>query len=147
METNVKFQAKKRPTIKLALSQRYEQHPICIRSQPYHCNRVLHTDDSCAWSLAVRLISVHCNVTDTSAEYLATLHKEGTILIRNVRKTLDTIAEHNEDAALALMRAAERTGDEVLRQQMLRVIHSLNQDALDLRVLRDDIALGNHKRA
>ncbi|OHC20845.1 MAG: hypothetical protein A3J71_00110 [Pseudomonadales bacterium RIFCSPHIGHO2_02_FULL_60_43] len=69
------------------------------------------------------------------------------MLIRTVRKTLDTIAEHNEDAALALMRAAERTGDEVLRQQMLRVIHSLNQDALDLRVLRDDIALGNHKRA
>ncbi len=68
-------------------------------------------------------------------------------MIRNVRKTLNTIAEHNEDAALALMRAAERTGDEVLRQQMLRVIHSLNQDALDLRVLRDDIALENHKRA
>jgi hypothetical protein len=68
-------------------------------------------------------------------------------LIRNVRKTLDAIAEHNEDAALALMRAAERTGDEVLRQQMLRVIHLLNQDAVDLRILRDDVVLGAHRRA
>lgn len=68
-------------------------------------------------------------------------------MIRNVRKTLDTIADHNEDAALALMRAAERTGDEILRQQMLRVIHSLNQDAVDLRILRDDVAMAAHKRA
>lgn len=107
----------------------------------------MRTDDRCAWNLAVRLITDHCNVTDIFAEYLATLDREGTILIRNVRKTLDTIAEHNEDAALALMRAAERTGDEVLRQQMLRVIHSLNQDALNLRALRGDISLGSHKRA
>ncbi|PTS82666.1 hypothetical protein DBR00_16210 [Pseudomonas sp. HMWF032] len=57
---------------------------------------------------------------------------------RNTRKTLTAIADHNEDAAIALMRAAERTGDEVLRHQMLRVIHRLNQDAIDLRSLRDD---------
>ena len=68
-------------------------------------------------------------------------------MIRNVRKTLDTIAEHNEDAALDLMRAAERTGDEVLRQQLLRVIQRLNQDSADLRILRDDVALGAHRRA
>jgi hypothetical protein len=60
-------------------------------------------------------------------------------LIRNVRKTLDSIAANNEDAAFALMRAAENTQDEVLRQHMLRLIHRLNQDAVDLRVLRDEV--------
>lgn len=66
---------------------------------------------------------------------------------RNTRKTLTTIADHNEDAAIALMRAAERTGDEVLRQQMLRVIHRLNQDAIDLRALRDEAQSSLRKRA
>ncbi|MBZ9666958.1 hypothetical protein H3221_019660 [Pseudomonas sp. LMG 31766] len=60
-------------------------------------------------------------------------------MIRNVRKTLDSIAANNEDAAFALMRAAENTQDEVLRQHMLRLIHRLNQDAVDLRVLRDEV--------
>ena len=129
------------------MSERYEQHLICIRSHSYFRNGVLRKDDSYVWGRAVRLISNHCNVTEIFVYYLARLHREGIILIRNVRKTLDTIAEHNEDAALALMRAAERTGDEVLRQQMLRVIHRLNQDAVDLRILRDDVVLGAHKRA
>jgi hypothetical protein len=74
-------------------------------------------------------------------------HTEGITLNRTTRKALNTIADHNEDAAIALMRAAERTGDEVLRQQMLRVIHRLNQDATDLRALRDDAEPGSRKRA
>jgi len=68
-------------------------------------------------------------------------------LIRNVRKTLDSIATNNEDAAFALMRAAENTRDEVLRQHMLRLIHRLNQDAVDLRVLRDEVFNPATKRA
>ncbi|PYC24460.1 hypothetical protein DMO17_10285 [Aquipseudomonas alcaligenes] len=60
---------------------------------------------------------------------------------RTLRKTLDLVASHNEDAALAVMRAAERTGDEVLRQQLLNVIHRLNQDACDLRSVREQLEL------
>ena len=56
---------------------------------------------------------------------------------RNIRKHLDMIAERNEDAALVLMRAAESTADELLRQQLLKAIHDLNQDALTLRALRE----------
>ena len=68
-------------------------------------------------------------------------------MIRNVRKTLDSIAANNEDAAFALMRAAENTRDEVLRQHMLRLIHRLNQDAVDLRILRDEAFNPATKRA
>jgi len=68
-------------------------------------------------------------------------------LIRNVRKSLDSIASNNEDAAFALMRAAENTRDEVLRQQMLRLVHRLNQDAVDLRMLRDEVSYVGEKRA
>lgn len=68
-------------------------------------------------------------------------------MIRNVRKTLDSIATNNEDAAFTLMRAAENTRDEVLRQQMLRLIHRLNQDAVDLRILRDEVFDPSAKRA
>ncbi|MGP9827739.1 hypothetical protein ACT048_25030 [Ectopseudomonas khazarica] len=68
-------------------------------------------------------------------------------MIRNVRKSLDSIASNNEDAAFALMRAAENTGDEVLRQQMLRLVHRLNQDAVDLRMLRDEVSYVGEKRA
>ena len=56
---------------------------------------------------------------------------------RITRKTIDSIAYRNEDAAVELMRAAERTGDAVLKQQLLNVIHNLNQDAADLRRLRN----------
>lgn len=58
---------------------------------------------------------------------------------RNIRKTLDLVASHNEDAALAVMRAAERTGDELLKQQLFNVIHRLNQDACELRDLREHL--------
>ena len=68
-------------------------------------------------------------------------------MIRNVRKTLDSIATNNEDAAFTLMRAAENTRDEVLRQHMLRLIHRLNQDAVDLRILRDEVFDPSAKRA
>lgn len=60
---------------------------------------------------------------------------------RTLRKTLDLVANHNEDAALTVMRAAERTSDEVLRQQLLNVIHLLNQDAGDLRSMREQMEL------
>ncbi|MFY1052943.1 hypothetical protein ACOQNP_15115 [Ectopseudomonas khazarica] len=68
-------------------------------------------------------------------------------MIRNVRKSLDSIASNNEDAAFALMRAAENTRDEVLRQQMLRLVHRLNQDAVNLRMLRDEVSYVGEKRA
>ena len=60
---------------------------------------------------------------------------------RTLRKTLDLVSSHNEDAALTVMRAAERTSDEVLRQQLLNVIHLLNQDAGDLRSMREQMEL------
>ena len=59
---------------------------------------------------------------------------------RNTRKTIDSIACRNEDAAFELMRAAERIGDAALKQQLLNVIHNLNQDAADLRRLRNCVA-------
>jgi len=65
-------------------------------------------------------------------------------VLRSARKTLDTVAGHNEDAAISIMRAAESLGDELLRQQLYRVIHRLNQDAAELRLLRD--ALGVEER-
>lgn len=60
---------------------------------------------------------------------------------RSMRKTLDQVASHNEDAALLLMRAAERIGDELFRQQLLKVVHDLNCDADELRALRDALEL------
>ncbi|MEO8490371.1 MULTISPECIES: hypothetical protein [unclassified Pseudomonas] len=56
---------------------------------------------------------------------------------RNLRKTLDSVADNNETAAFDLMRAVEKLGDEVLRQRLLNTIHRLNQDAYELRVARD----------
>lgn len=58
---------------------------------------------------------------------------------RRIRKTLDTVAFNNESAALAVMRAAERTTCEILRQQLLNVVHSLNQDADELRYIRENL--------
>lgn len=58
---------------------------------------------------------------------------------RNIRKTLDLVANHNEDAALALMRTADRTSDQVLQQQLFNLIHRLNQDACDLRSVREHL--------
>lgn len=58
---------------------------------------------------------------------------------RNLRKTLDSVAENNETAAFDLMRAVEKLGDEVLRQRLLNTIHRLNQDAHELREARDAV--------
>lgn len=66
---------------------------------------------------------------------------------RTTRKTIDVIASHNEDAALALMRAAERMSDELLKQQLFKVIHRLNQDAAELRMLRETLPFEEPKRA
>jgi len=58
---------------------------------------------------------------------------------RNLRKTLDSVAENNETAAFDLMRAVEKLSDEVLRQRLLNTIHRLNQDAHELREARDSV--------
>jgi len=46
-----------------------------------------------------------------------------------------------------VMRAAEQLKDEVLRQRLLNLIHRLNQDAIDLRIARDEIQGGAIKLA
>ena len=66
---------------------------------------------------------------------------------RSVRKIIDAIASRNEDATVWVMRAAESLGDEVLRQQLYRVIHRLNQDAAELRQVRDALVLDDRQRA
>ena len=58
---------------------------------------------------------------------------------RNLRKTLDAVADNNETAAFDLMRAVEKLSDEVLRQRLLNTIHRLNQDAHELREARDAV--------
>lgn len=59
--------------------------------------------------------------------------------VRDCRKLLDTIAMNNEDAAIAVMKAAERIGDAHLKQQLLEIIQRMHQDAADLRTLRQRI--------
>ncbi|EPA94150.1 hypothetical protein [Pseudomonas sp. G5(2012)] len=66
---------------------------------------------------------------------------------RSLRKLLDAVATNNEGAALDVMRAAEQLKDEVLRQRLLNLIHRLNQDAIDLRIARDEIQGGRIKLA
>lgn len=66
---------------------------------------------------------------------------------RNICKTLDLVAANNEAAAVAVMRAAERIGDELLRQQLLNVIQRMNQDAVQLRLARDEVAGQGLRRA
>ncbi|WAC44239.1 hypothetical protein OU997_18695 [Pseudomonas sp. SL4(2022)] len=66
---------------------------------------------------------------------------------REICKTLDQVASHNEAAAVAVMRAAERIGDEMLRQQLLNVIHRMNLDAAQLRFTRENLAGQSLKRA
>lgn len=66
---------------------------------------------------------------------------------RSMRKLLDSVATHNEMAALDVMRATEQIKDELLRQRLLNLIHRLNQDANDLRLARDDIQGGAIKLA
>ena len=66
---------------------------------------------------------------------------------RNLCKTLDLVADNNEASAVAVMRAAERIGDELLKQQLFNVIHRMNQDADQLRLAREAIALQGMQRA
>ncbi|MGH8335175.1 MAG: hypothetical protein ACRER3_11445 [Pseudomonas fluorescens] len=66
---------------------------------------------------------------------------------RNMRKLLDSVATNNEIAALDVMRAAEQIQDDVLRQRLLNMIHRLNQDAIELRIARDDFQVGSIKLA
>lgn len=40
---------------------------------------------------------------------------------RNLRKTLDAVADNNETAAFDLMRAVEKLGDEVLRLSLIHI--------------------------
>ena len=67
--------------------------------------------------------------------------------VRTICKTLDLVADNNQTAAIAVMRAAERTGDEVLKQQLLNVIHRLNLDATLLHAARHEVASEGLKRA
>ncbi|MBS7690592.1 hypothetical protein I0E98_09450 [Pseudomonas lalucatii] len=66
---------------------------------------------------------------------------------RHICKTLDLVAANNEAAAIVVMRAAERIGDELLRQQLLSVIQRMNQDAAQLRLARDEVAGQGLRRA
>jgi len=66
---------------------------------------------------------------------------------RSMRKLLDAVASNNESAAIAVMRAAEALSDEVLKQQLLNVIHRLNVDATLLQTARHEIANEGMKRA
>lgn len=66
---------------------------------------------------------------------------------RTICKTLDQIAANSEAAAVAVMRAAERIGDELLRQQLLNVIHRMNLDAAQLRGAREEVAAQGQRRA
>lgn len=59
---------------------------------------------------------------------------------RNIRKLLDSVASHNESAALDIMRAAEQVRDDLLRQRLLNAIHHLHQDAAELRAIREEIS-------
>ncbi|QLC73897.1 hypothetical protein LPB260_24650 [Pseudomonas sp. LPB0260] len=66
---------------------------------------------------------------------------------RTLCKTLDMVAANNEAGTVTVMRAAERLGDEVLRQQLLNLIQRMNQDAAQLRLARDEIAGQGLRRA
>ena len=67
--------------------------------------------------------------------------------IRTLCKTLDQVAANNETAAIAVMRAAEASNDELLKQQLLNVIHRLNVDATLLQAARQEVASQGLKRA
>ncbi|MNP74175.1 hypothetical protein D3C76_1710110 [compost metagenome] len=49
------------------------------------------------------------------------------------------MAINNEAAAIAVMRAADRIGDAALKEQLFNVIQRMNQDAAELRVVRDHV--------
>nr|WP_178132327.1 MULTISPECIES: hypothetical protein [Pseudomonas] len=52
---------------------------------------------------------------------------------------MDSVASNNEATAIEVMRAVEQVPDELLRQRLLKAIHHLNQDAAELRALRDEV--------
>lgn len=58
---------------------------------------------------------------------------------RSLRKILDSVASNNEATALEVMRAVDQVQDDLLRQKLLHAIHHLNQDAADLRALREEV--------
>lgn len=60
--------------------------------------------------------------------------------IRTICKTLDQVADNHEASAVAIMRASERVGDELLRQQLLNLIHRMHLDRQKLHQARDEIA-------
>lgn len=66
---------------------------------------------------------------------------------RSLRKTLDAVATNNEATALEVMRAVDQVKDDLLRQKLLNAIHQLNQDAADLRILREEISAPMTRRA
>ncbi|MFV3306197.1 hypothetical protein ACNFBT_13030 [Pseudomonas sp. NY15181] len=66
---------------------------------------------------------------------------------RSLRKTLDAVASNNEATALEIMRAVDQVQDDLLRQKLLKAIHHLNQDATDLRALREEINAPLSRRA
>jgi hypothetical protein len=66
---------------------------------------------------------------------------------RSLRKTLDAVAANNEATALEVMRAVEQVQDDLLRQKLLKSIYHLNQDAADLRALREEVASPMTRRA
>ncbi len=66
---------------------------------------------------------------------------------RSLRKTLDAVASNNEATALEVMRAVEQVQDDLLRQRLLKAIHHLNQDAAELRALREEVASPHSRRA
>lgn len=58
----------------------------------------------------------------------------------SLRRKLESAAEHNESAAIAVMRAVEHIqGDDLLKQRLLKVIEQLHLDADDFRELRDQV--------
>ncbi len=59
--------------------------------------------------------------------------------VRSFRKTLDSVAANNESAAIEVMRVVDQVSDQLLRQRLLNVVHQLNRDADDLRVIRDNV--------
>ncbi|MCJ1883690.1 hypothetical protein LNN38_02405 [Pseudomonas sp. LA21] len=66
---------------------------------------------------------------------------------RSLRKTLDAVAANNEATALEVMRAVDQVQDDLLRQKLLKSIHHLNQDAAELRALREEINAPQSRRA
>lgn len=58
--------------------------------------------------------------------------------LTGISRTLDSVAEHNEAAAVAVMRAREHIqGDDPLKQRLLKVVEQLHLDADAFRELRD----------